>query len=221
MKKILVLSILFLLPLTVYMFFAASVHYFAKLPSLHKVDINLSSFRTLEDKPVDLVLKDRITVLSFFGRNLDNKKGHIFNLCQKIYKKNYQFSDFQFVTLVPRGTQKAIEDVKQKLKATIDFSNWHFITTTDDKQIQEAFKALKTPYTLDDNLATDYVFIIGKSSFLRGRDGSIADDGEKIIGYDASNVASLTNTMVDDIKIILAEYRLSLKKYNKNIQTAH
>ena len=34
------------------------------------------------------------------------------------------------------------------------------------------------------------------------------------IGYDARSVADIHNNMVDDVKVILAEYRLALKKYN-------
>ncbi len=32
-------------------------------------------------------------------------------------------------------------------------------------------------------------------------------------GYDASNYAEINNKMGDDVKVILAEYRLALKKY--------
>ena len=43
---------------------------------------------------------------------------------------------------------------------------------------------------------------------LRGR-----DDNDNV-GYDARSVADIHNNMVDDVKVILAEYRLALKKYN-------
>lgn len=35
------------------------------------------------------------------------------------------------------------------------------------------------------------------------------------MGYDATSVADLNNKMIDDVKVILAEYRLALKKYDK------
>ena len=54
------------------------------------------------------------------------------------------------------------------------------------------------------------MFIIDKKGFLRGRNDS---DGIKF-GYDMRSVAELNNYMVDDVKIILAEYRLALKKNN-------
>ena len=52
------------------------------------------------------------------------------------------------------------------------------------------------------------MFIIDKDGALRGR-----DDNENV-GYDARSVADVHNNMVDDVKVILAEYRLALKKYN-------
>ena len=55
-----------------------------------------------------------------------------------------------------------------------------------------------------------YAFIIDKSKALRGRDD---DDGIKF-GYDSRSVADINNNMLDDVKIILAEYRMALKKNN-------
>ena len=49
---------------------------------------------------------------------------------------------------------------------------------------------------------------------LRGRDD---DEGKGIkYGFDTSSVADLNNKMEDDVKIILAEYRMALKKNNAN-----
>ena len=45
---------------------------------------------------------------------------------------------------------------------------------------------------------------------LRGRDDD--DDIGKLYGFNAESVAEINNKMVDDVKIILAEYRLALKK---------
>ena len=35
-----------------------------------------------------------------------------------------------------------------------------------------------------------------------------------MFGYNSSSVAEINNKMVDDVKVILAEYRLALKKNN-------
>jgi hypothetical protein len=36
-----------------------------------------------------------------------------------------------------------------------------------------------------------------------------------LYGFNAESVAEINNKMLDDVKVILAEYRRALKKYNK------
>ena len=88
----------------------------------------------------------------------------------------------------------------------VDTSGWKFVFL-EPVQLQLIFNRLNTPLTLDQNLGSPYVFIVDKDGALRGRD----DNGN--IGYDARSVADIHNNMVDDVKVILAEYRLALKKY--------
>ena len=45
-----------------------------------------------------------------------------------------------------------------------------------------------------------------------GRDDD--EDVGSLYGYNSTDVAELANKMKDDVKIVLAEYRLALKKYN-------
>ena len=54
------------------------------------------------------------------------------------------------------------------------------------------------------------MFIIDRYLNLRGRDDD--EDIGKLYGFNAESVAEINNKMVDDVKIILAEYRLALKK---------
>lgn len=207
-KKYLVLGVLFILPLVAYLFFASGVHNFAKLPVLNGHVKDLSVFATLNENEVKLT--DKITVVGFLGDGIYNKQGNAFNLNQKIYKKNHEFRDFQMVMILPYGSEKAASDLLQELGNITDVSEWKFLFGTKE-QIETFFESLKTPYTLDNRLATNFVFIIDKQGNLRGRDGSM--DDKKVYGYDASSVADLNNVMDDDMKVILAEYRLALKKY--------
>ena len=39
-------------------------------------------------------------------------------------------------------------------------------------------------------------------------------DSENLYGFDARSVAQINKKMIDDVKVILAEYRLALKIYN-------
>ena len=203
MKKTFVLVVLFVLPLVVYMFFASGVTHFGKLPVLAGPVHDLSGFDTR------VQLQDRITILGFLGSGVAEKKGNVFNLNQKIYKPFYEFHDFQMVMLVPEGTQAAVEEVQKELSGFTDTRNWRFVYGSE-ADIRGFFESLQTDLSLDPTGATPYVFIIDKDRMLRGRTQD-EEEGTKF-GFDATSVADLNNKMKDDVKIILAEYRLALKK---------
>ncbi|TFG79231.1 MAG: hypothetical protein E4H26_00375 [Flavobacteriales bacterium] len=205
MKKTLVLLVLFVLPIVAYLFFASGVNNFGKLPILTE---NIRDISVLNDT---FSLKNKITVLGFLGRDLANKKGNVFNINQKIYKRFYEFNDFQFVIVVPKESEALVNELKRELGSLADTSKWFFIYADDDR-IREMFNGLKTDLLLDADLYTPYVFIIDKDLNLRGRKDD-KDEGTKY-GFDTTSVADLNNKMEDDVKIILAEYRLALKKNN-------
>jgi len=46
---------------------------------------------------------------------------------------------------------------------------------------------------------------------LRGRDDD--EDAGVLYGFKAQDIAEVNNKMSDDVKVLLAEYRLALKKY--------
>ncbi len=207
MKKNFVLIVLFVLPIVVYLFFASGINNFGRLSVLTDNVLDVSTY----DSTVSL--QDKITVLGFLGNDVDNKKGNAFNLNQKIYKRFYQFNDFQFVMLLPKDAEDKIFELKKELGNLTDITKWKFIYA-DDESIKEYFKGLKTNLSLDENLATPYVFIIDKDKNLRGR----LEGDEIIYGFNTNSVAELNNMMVDDVKIILAEYRLALKKNNERLK---
>jgi|TARA_B100000768_G_scaffold803_1_gene951 hypothetical protein len=205
MKKYVVLTILFVLPLVVYLFFASGINHFAQLPVLTNNVVDVSEYS-------NDTFKNKITILGFFGNNVQDKHGDALNLNQKIYKRFYQFKDFQFIMLQPKGTNELALDLQNDLKTgtDTDLINWKFIFLENDN-LNEIFNSLKTDLSLDSNLGTPYVFIIDRDSNLRGRDDN---DGIKY-GYDSRSVADINNTMLDDVKVILAEYRMALKKNNR------
>lgn len=205
MKKTFVLVVLFVLPIVAYLFFASGVNNFGRLSTLTENVDDVSTFES------SITLQDNITVLGFLGRDVVNKKGIAFNLNQKIYKRFYEFNDFQFVMVVPSGEEDKVEDLKKDLGALTDIKKWKFVFGEESK-IKGFFDSLKTDLSLDENLATPYVFIIDKNKNLRGRTKD-EDEGTKY-GFNATSVADLNNKMEDDVKIILAEYRLALKKNN-------
>lgn len=205
MKKNFVLATLFILPIVTYLFFASGVTNFGKLAILTENIDDVSNY------DASLSLQDKITILGYLGNDIENKKGITFNLNQKIYKRFYEFNDFQFLMLVPEGNDEKIAALKNELGKFTDIQKWNFIYANEN-QIKKHFASLKTDLSLDENLATPYVFIIDKERNLRGRTDD-EDDGTKY-GFNSISVADLNNKMEDDVKIILAEYRLALKKNN-------
>lgn len=205
MKKTFVLVVLFVLPIIIYIFFASGVTNFGRLTQLTE-DVPELGFDQEE-----VLLQDKITILGFLGENIQHQQAQAFNLNQKIYKRFYEFDDFQFVMIMPKGTEADVDALKLELGQLADVSKWRFVFG-ERKEIQDQFQSLGTNLVLGDDLGTPYVFIIDKERTLRGRDDD-EDEGVKY-GFNALEVAELNNKMIDDVKIILAEYRMALKKYN-------
>ncbi|MEP2277838.1 hypothetical protein [Maribacter sp.] len=204
MKKTFVLVVLFVLPIVAYLFFASGVTNFGKLSQLTK---NVEELHFSDQTQ----FKDKITILGFLGSDVEDRKGNAFNLNQKIYKRFYEFTDFQFVMVVADDTNDEVDALKKELATLADNDKWKFVYASDE-EIKNLFNSLKTDIDLDSKNSTPYVFIIDKDLTLRGRSDD-EDDGTKY-GFNSTLVSDLNNKMVDDVKIILAEYRLALKKNN-------
>ena len=212
-KKFLVLGILFIFPLVIYLFFASGVNNFAHLPVLTEEVNDIAEWPSLSGKPQQF--NGKISIVGFWGSDLKLRKGDAFNLNQKIYKRFYQFDDFQFVMVVEKGQQEAINQILIELQAgaATDLSKWKFVFGSQD-EIQTLFDSFQTDVSLNTKKSTSTVFIVDRANKLRGRD----DDEEvgTLYGYNTTSVAELNKKMTDDVKVILAEYRLALKKNNSN-----
>lgn len=211
MKKNLVLFTLFVFPIVAYLFFATGVNSFMFLPTVTPNIPDLGHWHSLNGEPV--TLNKKITILGFTGNNILYNKGNYFNLNQKIYNKNREFKDFQFVMIAPEGTQGQVKEILKGLSDLTDESKWLFVFAPPN-EIQDYYNKLKLKSKLDANFGTKNVFIIDKKRNLRGR----KDKNEYKEGYDASSPSDLYNEMTDDVKVILAEYRLALKKNNADRQ---
>ena len=212
MKKFLVLGILFALPITAYLFFASGKNNFARLPVLTEKVKDVESFNTTADSLVSF--EDHISIVAFFGSDLEKIKGNTFNLDQKILEKYYDFDDFQFVIVLPEAARKETSEYVKEFSEISQSSKWKIVYSSPEN-IQEVFESFETPHRLDENSYSPYVFIVDKDARLRGRDD---DEEGKLYGYDSRNVAELSNKMNDDVKVILAEYRLALKRNNSKEQ---
>jgi len=208
LKKYLILGFLFFFPIFVYVFLSTGINNFAKLPVLTQTVMDIEN---IEGNSANVSFKNKISVVAFWGGDVNNKKSEALNLNQKIYKRFYEFQDFQFVLLHDKNDNTAIEDLKSDLVSGVgtDLKNWNFIPTTQSN-IKMIFDSFKTNIELDESFSTPYVFIVDRDLSLRGRDDD--EDIGMLFGFNSQSVAEINNKMVDDVKIILAEYRLALKK---------
>lgn len=214
MKKVLLLVALFVVPVVAYLFFASGVNSFIKLPVVtEKIPELSTSWEPLAGDPVQL--KNKITILGFTGNDIKYVEGNITNLAHKIYDKNKDFVDFQVIMITPKGTEEAINKLNEQLSVNVDLKHWHYIMA-EEKDIQEYFKKLNLVGNLDSKFGTSNVYIIDKELNLRGRKGkNKKGEDEYREGYNTISAADLHNEMADDVKVILAEYRLALKKNNR------
>ena len=208
LKKYLILGFLFFFPIFVYVFLSTGINNFAKLPVLTQTVMDIEN---IEGNSANVSFKNKISVVAFWGGDVNNKKSEALNLNQKIYKRFYEFQDFQFVLLHDKNDNEAIEDLKSDLVSGVgtDLKNWNFIPTTQSN-IKMIFDSFKTNIELDESFSTPYVFIVDRDLSLRWRDDD--EDIGMLFGFNSQSVAEINNKMVDDVKIILAEYRLALKK---------
>ncbi|WP_396174179.1 hypothetical protein [Flavobacterium sp.] len=217
MKKNSVLFVLFILPIVAYLFFASGVNSFITLPTITPTipDVN-PQWESLNGETV--TLNQKITVIGFTGEDIILNRGNFFNLNQKIYNKYYEFKDFQFVFIAPDGTQEQAKRILKELSPLSNVRGYHFVFAPVN-EIQAYYNNLKLIGKLDSKMGTPNVYIIDKKRNLRGRKGkSVQGEPEYKEGFNTESAAELHNDMMDDVKIILAEYRLALKRNNADRQ---
>ncbi len=212
MKNKVVLIILFILPIVTYLIFASAKHNSLFLPTLSENNSEIpQDWTALRNEKVQL--KDKITILGFTGTDMVEFKANMFNLNQKIYNKYFGFEDFQLVMIAPIGTEVEIQQMISELdRITEDMKGWKFVFATSE-QIQRYHDSLHLKTSLNANAGTPNVIILDKNINHRGRIGKNKKGEEEFReSYNSSSAADLHNEMTDDVKIILREYRLALKK---------
>jgi hypothetical protein len=201
-KKGLVLSVLFLGPLIFYIFLSLGIYHHANLPILTK---------KVEDLKGEVSFKKHFSIVSFLGTDIEKKKGGLFNLNEVIYKRYHKSLYFQSVLIAPKGTEEHVESLKKKLSSYSNIENWKFVFLNED-EIKSIFKSFDSPYSLNDQLGSEYVFIVDRELRLRGRKDDEDTDNGRLYGYDMNSVSDLKNKMKKDIEIIYYQLKKSLEK---------
>lgn len=194
------------------MFFATASHNSLFLPIISKNHSDIPS-QFISFNKEKITLDKNITVLGFPGSDIDEVKANLFNLNQKIYNKYGGFKDFQMVMILPDGNQEKIKAIMLEFRRlSNDLKNWHFLFGKPE-DIETYFNSFNFKNNLNDKSGTSFVYIIDKEKCLRGRKGQeIKGKVEYRECYNTISAAELHNEMSDDVKILLREYRLALKK---------
>ncbi len=209
-KKHIVLFVLFFVPILFYILLQLSTHNFGKLPIVSKSVIDVS----LIDK--NFTFEKRVTVVSFLGNDIDLAKGEVYNLKEKIYTKFDNYVSFQMISFVDESQKQAIEELKKMLSVNTDLARWDFIFASAE-EMQALHESFKTSSSLDENFHSSKAYIIDKELNLRRGKSTIKSLSDKsLFGYNMKSVAELKNDMIDDISVVLVEYKLALKKNNRS-----
>ena len=209
-KKFWVLGSLLIGPLVFYLLILTGTNEFRRLPVLQN---NIIDIAVLEPNQ-DVMFKDKISIVSFLGDDLLQHKTNALNLNEKIYKHFNGFENFQFVVILPVGTEEKANLLKKDLAFNTNINNWKFVFTSTEN-IKLLFKSMQVNLDLDNHNYLAQAFIVDKTVSLRGRNKDDDYEDGMLYGYNAETVSLIHQKMVDDVKILLAEYRLALKKNKK------
>ena len=211
-KKRIVLFLLFIFPLLFYLVLSSGINNFAKLPIVTK---NITDI-ALIDSSKKVQFKNNISVVCFLGDDISNIKGGVFNLNQKIYKPFYGFKNFQVIAIYPKDKEAGVQQLKKEVGAFTNMVKWKFVASSEEEII-----ALYESFNINEslhNLQATKAFIVDKEVNLRGRTDDKDQKDGLLFGYDMNSVAILKDKMKDDVKVLLAEYRLALKKNDADRQ---
>ena len=214
-KKPLVLSVLFFLPVMILLFLYLAEHNYNTLDIIKKELPELTNF--VDKNGDELRLENHLTVLGFFGETPMEDATPALNLKELVYDKCYGFKYFQVIILVPESSNKQVELLEKQLNQYEFLEYWKFGFGTKADVIA-AYQSLKISTVLDSSLKSADVFIIDKERHQRGR----LDDRDKnevknkapiygMSAYDCLEVSVLKNKMSEDMRVLFTEYRQKRK----------
>lgn len=231
-KKYLVLFALLLLPSVLYLYLIQGKHNFAHLPHVTYTDENgrlvqreAPAFRLVDQNGQPFSSEDlngKIYVVDFFFTSCPSICPIMTANLTKIHERFAHYDDLHIVSMTVDPTRDTPEILKEYATSRrINSPKWHFLTGDRDSLYQVAYKFLSS--AMEDGSApggflhTEYFVLVDKDGRLRSRE----DDQGNLIGvYDGTNAAHV-NDLIDDIKILIAEYNLALKKNNTGPEAVH
>lgn len=228
-KKYLLLFVILFLPTLLYLIYVKGKgeQNFAHLPFVTYTDQNGNvlnrkapsfTFTDQNARPFNSdSLEGKIYVVDFFFTSCPSICPIMTANMMKLRDRFGHYQDFELVSITVDPNRDTPEVLKEYVQhRRIDDSRWHFLTGQRDSLYSAAYKYLSS--AMEDSLApggflhTEYFVLVDKEGFLRSR----ADDNGNIIGVYDGTEAQHIRDMIDDIKVLIAEYNLALKKNNKD-----
>ena len=214
-KKPIVLSVLFFLPVLFLLFLYPSKHNYEPLDIVKENIPELDQFKTFEGGPI--ALEDQLSVVGFFGETPTQDATFALNLKELIYDKFFGFKRFQVLILLPFGAEQQARALQKDLNAFAPLEYWIFAFGSKTA-IEEAYINFKIAKPLEANLASSEVFIVDRERNQRGRlDDRSAIEKETnspvygLSSYNVLEVSDLKNKMSEDMRILFTEYRQKRK----------
>lgn len=227
-RKYLTLFAILLLPTIIYLAYVnvQGERGFAHLPFITYTDANgeeqkrkAPSFAFVNqdgDTVTDEDLKGKIYVADFFFTSCPTICPIMTANMKKVNERFGHYEDFHLLshTVDPtRDTPFVLKEYAERKR--LDTEKWDFLTGEKDVLYDVAYDYLSS--AMEDSTApggflhTEYFVLVDKEGFLRSR----KDDNGNVIGvYDGTSAQHIRD-MIDDIKVLIAEYNLELKKNKK------
>ncbi len=224
-SRYVVLGILFFLPVTFLLFLYPATHNYTPLDIVNESVLDIDTFTSNTEEKI--VLEDYITVLGFLGNSPIENSIAASNLKELVYDNFIGFKKFQIVILMPKGTEKAVEQLKAEIGSYEGLRFWHFVFG-EPTDIQRVFFSLKSKTNLNEDLSSNDVYLVDKDLNQRGRlDDRTDSELEKkkpvygLYAYNCIEVAEIKNKMSDDLRILFTEYRQKRKgEFNSDTRRA-
>lgn len=227
-KKYLILFAILFLPTIIYLFFVYSKgeQHFAHLPFVTYTDVNgetqnrkAPAFGFLDQDSTIITqadLKGKIYLVDFFFTSCPSICPIMTANMMKIQQRFKGFEDFHqlsFTVDPVRDTPSVLKDYANE--RMIDTEKWNLLTGEKDSLYSVAYKFLSS--AMEDSLApggflhTEFFVLVDKEGNLRSRE----DEQGNIVGvYDGTDAQQIRD-LIDDIKVLIAEYNLELKQKNQ------
>jgi protein SCO1 len=227
-KKYLLLFALLFLPTIFYLIYVYGKggQNFAHLPFITYTDVNGEvqnrkapkfSFTDQDGNTItNADVEGKIYLVDFFFTSCPSICPIMTANLMKIQDRFAHYDEFMILSHTVDPTRDTPEKLKEYAdNRKIDPKNWHFLTGDRDSLYAVAYDYLSN--AMEDSMApggflhTEYFVLVDKEGILRSRED---DDGNVIGVYDGTDAHQMRD-LIDDIKVLIAEYNLELKKNNK------